>query len=63
MENYNKAAFAEAGGEKLKNWIDACPNQDYAALTYMGGAVWRERLLNDLGDQGEFSELINRRTE
>ena len=58
-----EAAFAEAGGEKLKNWIDACPNQDYSALTYMGGAVWRERLLSDLGDQGDFSALINRRTD
>ena len=40
-----EAAFAEAGGEKLKTWIDSCPNQDYSALTYMGGAVWRQRLL------------------
>ena len=58
-----EAAFAEAGGEKLKTWIDSCPNQDYSALTYMGGAVWRQRLLDDLGDQGDFSKLINRRTD
>ena len=58
-----EAAFAEAGGKKLKNWIDACPNQDFSALIYMGGAVWRERLLSDLGDQGDFSALINRRTD
>ena len=24
-----------------------CPNADYAALTYLGGAAWRERLLKD----------------
>ena len=29
----------------------------------MGGAVWRQRLLDDLGDQGDFSKLINRRTD
>src|SRR5450830_1500771 len=27
-----RAAFAEAGGEALKRWIDACPNAMYAAL-------------------------------
>jgi pyruvate dehydrogenase E1 component len=45
-----EAAFAEPGGERLRAWIDACPNADYAALTYLGGAAWRERLLRDLGD-------------
>jgi pyruvate dehydrogenase E1 component len=33
-----RAAFEEPGGGKLKSWIDACPNQEYAALTFMGGA-------------------------
>ena len=56
-----RAAFDEPGGKKLKDWIDDCPNQDYAALTYMGGKVWRERLLNDLGDQGDFTEFLDRR--
>jgi pyruvate dehydrogenase E1 component len=42
-----EAAFAEAGGEALKRWIDECGNADYAALTYLGGAAWRERLLKD----------------
>jgi pyruvate dehydrogenase E1 component len=42
-----QAAFAEAGGEALKEWIDAAPNADYAALTYLGGGAWRERLLKD----------------
>jgi pyruvate dehydrogenase E1 component len=44
-----QAAFTEPGGERLRAWIDACPNADYAALTYLGGAAWRERLLKDLG--------------
>ena len=36
----------------LRDWIDACPNQLYSALTFQGGAAWRKRLLDDLGDQG-----------
>lgn len=56
-----RAAFAEPGGAALRAWIDACPNQLYAALTYMGGAVWRERLMDDLGDQGDVTALIGRR--
>ncbi|HYC94161.1 MAG TPA: transketolase, partial [Sphingomicrobium sp.] len=43
------AAFAEKGGEALRRWIDQCPNADYAALTYLGGPAWRERLEKDLG--------------
>ncbi|MDB2498270.1 transketolase [Alphaproteobacteria bacterium] len=58
-----RAAFDEPGGKKLKDWIDDCPNQDYAALTYMGGKVWRKRLLNDLGDQGDFTEFLDRRSD
>ncbi len=44
-----EAAFAEKGGAALRRWIDQCPNADYAALTYLGGAAWRERLARDLG--------------
>jgi pyruvate dehydrogenase E1 component len=42
-----EAAFAEPGGEALKAWIEECSNADYAALTYLGGAAWRERLLKE----------------
>ncbi|SEN45710.1 pyruvate dehydrogenase E1 component [Gemmobacter aquatilis] len=58
-----RAAFAEPGGDKLRDWIDACPNAEYAALTFMGGAVWRKRLLDDLGDQGDVTALIDRRDD
>jgi pyruvate dehydrogenase E1 component len=58
-----RAAFAEDGGGQLKDWIDHCPNQDYAALTFMGGAVWRQRLLDDLGDQGAVTKLIESRSD
>ena len=40
-----EAAFQEKGGEALRRWIDQASNADYAALTYLGGKAWRERLL------------------
>ncbi|MGB3179268.1 MAG: 1-deoxy-D-xylulose-5-phosphate synthase N-terminal domain-containing protein [Albidovulum sp.] len=58
-----RAAFEEPGGDRLRDWIDACPNQDYSALTFMGGAVWRLRLMDDLGDQGDVTALIERRSD
>lgn len=58
-----QAAFAEPGGEALKRWIDTCPNAEYSALTFQGGAAWRKRLMDDLGDQGEVSALIARRSD
>ena len=44
-----QAAFAREGGEALRAWIDDCPNSLYAALTFQGGASWRQALLADLG--------------
>ncbi|WP_416067367.1 transketolase [Rhizobium sp. ZK1] len=58
-----RAAFNEGGGTHLRDWIDRCPNQEYAALTFMGGAVWRKRLLEDLGEHEETRSLINARTD
>lgn len=58
-----KAAFEEPGGQKLRDWIDACPNAEYSALTYMGGEVWRRRLMDDLGDQGDVTALLDRRSD
>lgn len=58
-----QAAFHEPGGEKLRAWIDACPNQLYSALTFQGGAAWRKRLLEEIGDQGAVSALIERRND
>jgi pyruvate dehydrogenase E1 component len=40
-------AFAGPDGEKLRSWIDDCPNSLYSALTYK--AAWRDRLETDLG--------------
>ena len=47
----------------LRDWIDACPNQLYSALTFQGGAAWRKRLLDDLGDQGPVTRLIEKRSD
>ena len=58
-----RAAFEEPGGAALRDWIDRCPNAEYSALTYMGGAVWRQRLMDDLGDQGDVTGLIDRRSD
>lgn len=58
-----EAAFAEPGGNKLRDWIRACPNQLYAALTFQGGAAWRERLMKDIGDQGVVNQLLDRRSD
>ena len=58
-----QAAFAEPGGERLRAWIEACPNQLYSALTFQGGAAWRRRLTDELGDQGAVSALIARRDD
>jgi pyruvate dehydrogenase E1 component len=44
-----QAAFAREGGEALRHWIDDCPNSLYSALTFQGGAAWRQAVLADLG--------------
>ncbi len=58
-----KTAFAEPGGERLRDWIDRCSNQLYSALAFQGGAAWRRRLLDEIGDQGAVSALIERRSD
>ncbi|MFN3209307.1 MAG: 1-deoxy-D-xylulose-5-phosphate synthase N-terminal domain-containing protein [Roseovarius sp.] len=58
-----RAAFEEPGGHKLRGWIDDCPNAEYAALTYRGGEVWRARLMDDLGDQGDVTALLDKRSD
>jgi pyruvate dehydrogenase E1 component len=58
-----QAAFKEPGGEKLRAWIDSCPNPLYSALVFAGGAAWRKRLNDEIGDQGDVSKLIERRSD
>jgi pyruvate dehydrogenase E1 component len=58
-----QAAFKEPGGDKLKTWIDNCPNPLYSALVFAGGAAWRKRLNDEIGDQGDVSRLIAKRSD
>jgi pyruvate dehydrogenase E1 component len=58
-----QAAFAEPGGEALRAWIDACPNQLYSALTYQGGSAWRKRLRADIGEEPGIAPLLERRSD
>ncbi len=58
-----ESAFREPGGEALRAWIDRCPNQLYSALAYQGGAAWRKRLIDEIGDQGAVTRLIEQRTD
>ncbi len=54
-----QAAFARPGGEALREWIDACPNDLYAALTFKGGAAWRAHLESDLGRNPAIREILD----
>ena len=56
-------AFREEGGARLREWIDNCPNQIYSLLAFKGGAAWRKRLMDEIGDQGPVSALIERRSD
>ena len=56
-------AFREPGGERLRDWIDKCPNQLYSALVFQGGAAWRRRLLDDLGDKDPVTRLLDKRSD
>src|SRR5256884_4677601 len=56
-----QTAFAEPGGERLRAWIDNCPNQLYSALVFQGGAAWRKRLTEDL--RQDIAGLIRRRSD
>ncbi|MEL7453627.1 MAG: transketolase, partial [Pseudomonadota bacterium] len=58
-----REAFEEPGGEALKAWIQSCKNPDYSALAYQGGTAWRTRLMNDIGDQGAVTALLDRRRD
>lgn len=51
-------AFAEPGGDALRAWIEAAPNDVYAALSFKGGAAWRERLEADIGSESGVAVLL-----
>ncbi|WP_283234547.1 transketolase [Caenibius tardaugens] len=51
-------AFKRPGGKVIEEWIDNCPNAEFAALTYQGGAAWRERLMADIGKDRDVNALL-----
>ena len=53
-----QAAFKLPGGKALEDWIDTCPNAEFAALTYQGGAAWRARLTRDIGSKRGVAALL-----
>ncbi len=58
-----QAAFAEPGGERVRQWIDDCPNALYSALCFQGGAAWRSRLIADFANDAEVQALLARRDD
>ncbi|WP_408902158.1 1-deoxy-D-xylulose-5-phosphate synthase N-terminal domain-containing protein [Rhodovarius crocodyli] len=54
-----QAAFAREGGESLRRWIDDCPNSLYSALTFQGGAAWRNAVLAELGREDGIRAIID----
>ena len=54
-----QAAFEREGGESLRRWIDDCPNSLYSAITFQGGAAWRQALLADLGREPGLRAIID----
>ena len=52
-------AFEEPAGEALRRWIDDCPNPLYSALTFAGGAAWRDHLKRDLRGTSGLKELLD----
>ena len=53
-------AFAEPGGQRLKQWIDDCPNLLYSALVFQGGAAWRRQLEEDLAIHPDTLDIVRR---
>ncbi|HWW27353.1 MAG TPA: transketolase, partial [Caulobacter sp.] len=53
-----REAFARPGGPALQQWIETAPNDLYAALSYQGGAAWRERLNADLAGDADALKLV-----
>ena len=54
-----RAAFSRPGGKSLENWIENCPNAEFAVLTYQGGAAWRARLMADIGGKPHVKKLLD----
>jgi pyruvate dehydrogenase E1 component len=54
-----RAVFSRPGGKSLEDWIENCPNAEFAVLTYQGGAAWRARLMTDIGGKPHVEKLLD----
>jgi pyruvate dehydrogenase E1 component len=54
-----KAIAKQPGGQEILDWIDACPNDLYSALTFKGAAAWRDRLHEDLAGKKRTLAIID----
>ncbi len=54
-----EAAFKRPGGEALRHWADECPNSIYSALTFQGGAAWRQAIEADLGKSRGIRRIVD----
>jgi len=53
-------AFEGPAGDALRDWIDDCPNDLYSAITFQGGAAWRQHLENDLAGTSGLADFLGR---
>ncbi len=54
-----EAARNGPAGEALLQWIDDCPNDLYAALTFKGGEAWRAHLRTEMQGTAGLAELLD----
>jgi pyruvate dehydrogenase E1 component len=54
-----EAVFLLPGGASLRRWIDECPNSVYSALTFQGGAAWRQAILADMGKSRALRAILD----
>ena len=54
-----EAVFLREGGEALRRFIDDCPNSLYSALTFQGGAAFRQAILADAGREPGVRAIID----
>jgi pyruvate dehydrogenase E1 component len=54
-----EAAFGRPGGSSLRGWVDDCPNSTYSALTFQGGAAWRQAILADMSKSRGVRAIID----
>ena len=51
--------FRLPGGSSLRGWVDECPNSMYSALTFQGGAAWRQAILADMSKSRGVRAIID----